>query len=95
MQDSHANTSWIARWNVSQWALEHPALTRYLMIVLMVPMFLMPFIPRDPNGPIATVTSWIPSPVVMAPNARTKYQPVQRIPVTAAPRRGSRRSSAA
>ena len=36
MQDSHANTSWIARWNVSQWALEHPALTRYLMIVLMV-----------------------------------------------------------
>jgi len=25
-----------SRWNVSRWALEHPALTRYLMIVLMV-----------------------------------------------------------
>lgn len=38
-----------------------------VMIVLMVPMFLMPFIPRDPNGPIATVTSWIPiyTPFVM------------------------------
>lgn len=27
---------WITRWNLSRWALEHPALTRYLMIVLMV-----------------------------------------------------------
>jgi multidrug efflux pump len=25
-----------SRWNISRWALEHPALTRYLMIVLMV-----------------------------------------------------------
>ncbi len=28
--------SWIARWNLSRWALEHQALTRYLMIVLML-----------------------------------------------------------
>jgi ABC-2 type transport system permease protein len=31
-----------------------------LMLVLMVPLFLMPFIPWDPNGPIATVFSWVP-----------------------------------
>ncbi len=38
-----------------------------VMVVLMVPLFLMPFIPRDPNGPIATVASWIPiyTPFVM------------------------------
>lgn len=38
-----------------------------VMLVLMVPLFLMPFIPRDPNGPIATVASWIPiyTPFVM------------------------------
>lgn len=38
-----------------------------VMLVLMVPLFLMPFIPRDPNGPIATVFSWIPlyTPFVM------------------------------
>ncbi len=38
-----------------------------LMLVLMVPLFLMPFIPRDPNGPIATAFSWIPlyTPFVM------------------------------
>ncbi|MDV7391026.1 hypothetical protein RZS08_06730, partial [Arthrospira platensis SPKY1] len=28
--------SWITRWNLSRWALEHQALTRYLMIVLML-----------------------------------------------------------
>lgn len=37
---SHAHTgepsSWIARMNLSQWALDHQAFTRYLMIVLMV-----------------------------------------------------------
>lgn len=38
-----------------------------MMLVLMVPLFLMPFIPRDPNGPLATVLSWIPfyTPFVM------------------------------
>jgi|LauGreDrversion4_2_1035121.scaffolds.fasta_scaffold42452_3 ABC-2 type transport system permease protein len=38
-----------------------------VMLVLMVPLFLMPFIPRDPNGPIATIFSWIPlyTPFVM------------------------------
>lgn len=38
-----------------------------VMLVLMVPLFLMPFIPRDPNGPVATVASWIPlyTPFVM------------------------------
>jgi hypothetical protein len=25
-----------SRFNISRWALEHPALTRYLMVVLMV-----------------------------------------------------------
>lgn len=39
--DSHANAagkgpSWIERLNLSQWALDHQAFTRYLMIVLMV-----------------------------------------------------------
>lgn len=28
--------TWITRWNLSRWALEHQALTRYLMIVLML-----------------------------------------------------------
>ncbi len=36
MSDTSSRSGWIARWNLSQWALEHPALTRYLMIVLMV-----------------------------------------------------------
>ncbi len=31
-----ADTAAAARFNVSRWALEHPALTRYLMVVLMV-----------------------------------------------------------
>ncbi len=37
------------------------------MLLLMVPLFLMPFIPRDPNGPVATFFSWIPiyTPFVM------------------------------
>ncbi|TNF53375.1 MAG: efflux RND transporter permease subunit [Burkholderiales bacterium] len=30
------NESWITRWNLSQWALDHQALTRYLMVVLML-----------------------------------------------------------
>lgn len=38
-----------------------------IMLVLMVPLFLMPFIPRDPNGPLASLLSWIPlyTPFVM------------------------------
>ncbi len=38
-----------------------------LMLILMVPLFLMPFIPRDPNGPLATALSWVPwyTPFVM------------------------------
>ncbi len=38
-----------------------------MMMVLMVPLFLMPFIPRDPNGPLASFLSWIPlyTPFVM------------------------------
>ena len=28
--------SWVSRFNLSQWALDHQAFTRYLMIVLMV-----------------------------------------------------------
>ncbi|MBA2674327.1 efflux RND transporter permease subunit [Ramlibacter sp.] len=35
MQDGHA-TQESQRFNLSRWALEHPALTRYLMVVLMV-----------------------------------------------------------
>ncbi|MDO8905895.1 efflux RND transporter permease subunit [Hydrogenophaga sp.] len=31
-----ASTSWVSRFNLSQWALDHQALTRYLMIVLML-----------------------------------------------------------
>ena len=38
--DNHAAGSgqpgWIERMNLSQWALDHQAFTRYLMIVLMV-----------------------------------------------------------
>ena len=34
---SHAaQTSWVSRFNLSQWALDHQAFTRYLMIVLML-----------------------------------------------------------
>ncbi|MDQ7744167.1 efflux RND transporter permease subunit [Hydrogenophaga pseudoflava] len=41
MSQSHPNTSeardsWISRMNLSQWALDHQAFTRYLMIVLML-----------------------------------------------------------
>lgn len=38
-----------------------------IVLFLMVPLFAMTFIPRDPNGPIATVLSWIPpyTPFVM------------------------------
>ena len=36
MQDATQRGGWVSRWNLSQWALEHPALTRYLMVVLMV-----------------------------------------------------------
>ncbi|MDO9569478.1 MAG: efflux RND transporter permease subunit [Hydrogenophaga sp.] len=31
-----AQTSWVSRFNLSQWALDHQAFTRYLMIVLML-----------------------------------------------------------
>jgi multidrug efflux pump len=33
---SEEGKSWASRFNLSQWALDHPAFTRYLMIVLMV-----------------------------------------------------------
>ncbi|MCU0761789.1 MAG: efflux RND transporter permease subunit [Hydrogenophaga sp.] len=33
---SAASGSWVSRFNLSQWALDHQALTRYLMIVLML-----------------------------------------------------------
>lgn len=48
-----------------------------MMLVLMVPLFLMPFIPRDPNGPIATFFSWVPiyTPFVMM-NRITASPPV-------------------
>ncbi|MDR7148773.1 multidrug efflux pump subunit AcrB [Hydrogenophaga palleronii] len=40
MSESHAaaatTSSWVSRFNLSQWALDHQALTRYLMIVLML-----------------------------------------------------------
>jgi len=42
MQTTHnasaaeGRTSWVSRLNLSQWALDHPAFTRYLMVVLMV-----------------------------------------------------------
>jgi ABC-2 type transport system permease protein len=38
-----------------------------IVLFLMVPLFTMTFIPRDPNGPVATVLSWIPpyTPFVM------------------------------
>ena len=40
MQDPHdaapAAPGWISRMNLSQWALDHPAFTRYLMVVLML-----------------------------------------------------------
>ncbi|WP_374521644.1 efflux RND transporter permease subunit [Hydrogenophaga sp.] len=35
-QPSTGDGGWISRFNLSQWALDHQALTRYLMIVLMV-----------------------------------------------------------
>src|SRR5271157_4818510 len=31
-----------------------------LTVVLMVPLMTMTFIPRDPNGPLARILSWIP-----------------------------------
>ena len=34
--DTDADTATPSRFNISRWALEHPALTRYLMVVLMV-----------------------------------------------------------
>lgn len=38
-----------------------------IILLMMVPMFLMFFIPRDPNGTLATITSWVPlwTPFVM------------------------------
>jgi multidrug efflux pump subunit AcrB len=33
---SHADSATPSRFNISRWALEHPALTRYLMVVLLV-----------------------------------------------------------
>ena len=38
-----------------------------IVLLMMVPLVAMTFIPRDPNGPIATVLSWIPpyTPFVM------------------------------
>jgi multidrug efflux pump subunit AcrB len=41
MSQSHPNPaeprdSWVSRMNLSQWALDHQAFTRYLMIVLML-----------------------------------------------------------
>jgi ABC-2 type transport system permease protein len=38
-----------------------------IVVLLMVPLFTMTFIPRDPNGTLATVLSWIPpyTPFVM------------------------------
>ncbi len=38
-----------------------------IVVLLMVPLFTMTFIPRDPNGPLATALSWIPpyTPFVM------------------------------
>jgi multidrug efflux pump subunit AcrB len=41
MSEHHSNTtegarSWVSRFNLSQWALDHQAFTRYLMIVLML-----------------------------------------------------------
>jgi multidrug efflux pump len=40
MSETHASdaaaSSWVSRFNLSQWALDHQALTRYLMIVLML-----------------------------------------------------------
>jgi ABC-2 type transport system permease protein len=37
------------------------------MMIMMVPLFTMAIIPRDPNGTLATVLSWIPlyTPFVM------------------------------
>jgi ABC-2 type transport system permease protein len=31
-----------------------------IMLMMMVPLLTMPFIPKDPNGPLARVLSWIP-----------------------------------
>lgn len=55
-----------------------------IMLVLMVPLFLMPFIPRDPNGPIATFLSWIPwyTPFVMM-NRITAHPPARDVVGTA------------
>jgi ABC-type Na+ efflux pump permease subunit len=38
-----------------------------VMMVMMVPLITMMFIPRDPNGTLATVLSWVPfyTPFVM------------------------------
>ncbi|HEX9792484.1 MAG TPA: ABC transporter permease [Planctomycetota bacterium] len=38
-----------------------------VMVIMMVPLFTMMFIPRDPNGTLATILSWIPlyTPFVM------------------------------
>lgn len=46
---------------------EVQALVGLVMPVLLVPLMATPFIPRDPNGPLATALSWIPpfTPFVM------------------------------
>ena len=31
-----SSPSQVSRFNISQWALDHPALTRYLLVVLML-----------------------------------------------------------
>ena len=51
-----------------------------MMLVLMVPLFLMPFIPRDPNGPLASFLSWIPpyTPFVMM-NRVAAHPPVWQV----------------
>lgn len=49
-----------------------------IVLLMMVPLVAMTFIPRDPNGPIATVLSWIPiyTPFVMM-NRVTASPPIR------------------
>jgi ABC-2 type transport system permease protein len=52
-----------------------------IMIVMIVPLFTMTFIPKDPNGTVATVMSWIPpyTPFIMMNRAAADPPMVERI----------------
>ncbi|UDF34958.1 UNVERIFIED_ORG: hypothetical protein LHJ69_20760 [Shinella sp. XGS7] len=64
---SASHTPQASRFNVSRWALEHPALTRYLMVVLMVMGFAAYFQLGQDEDPPSPSASWWSRPSGRAP----------------------------